>query len=469
MNPAALHLAVLRSAALLVPEQQRAEWLAEWRSELWHVLQGDPRAKHVMATCLGAFKDAFWLRRYGPVPRSYGVLHLDVPAPSVIPENFPSQEPPLLSSPIRCLSFFAILAALAISAAFLLPYARKLILTSWHTDARNLVLLTPADDWDSDGYFVPRLSVSIEQFQSLKDHPDGRFGDLAFYLPVPTQVGAMRLLVARTSADLFRLLGIAIPPGRGPRLILANAAWKKYFKGDPRAVGDEIQVGDRKALITGILSPGQWRLPGKMDAWLLEDDVAQSGLSPHAQGLVLATLHRAARSGNVGSKFFNYVPAEREEGAVGDDFFPSLIAQFFVWCLLAPITTRLSLGDYPRKFRPRQWAFLAAKILLVMPIMLFGSMALAGVGAIIMAPPAGLFAMRWVLDDQRNRCPVCLRLLSNPVRIGQSSHMFLEWHGTELICLHGHGLLHVPERPSIWFTRQRWMDLGTSWSGLFPY
>jgi hypothetical protein len=76
--------------------------------------------------------------------------------------------------------------------------------------------------------------------------------------------------------------------------------------------------------------------------------------------------------------------------------------------------------------------------------------------------------MRWVLDDQRNRCPVCLRLLSNPVRIGQSSHMFLEWHGTELMCLHGHGLLHVPARPSIWFTRQRWMDLGPSWSGLFP-
>lgn len=152
-----------------------------------------------------------------------------------------------------------------------------------------------------------------------------------------------------------------------------------------------------------------------------------------------------------------------------DDFFPSLIAQFFVWCLLAPMTTRLSLGDYPGKFRPRQWVFLAAKILLVMPIMVFGSLSFAGVGAIVLAPVGGLFAMRWVLDDQRSRCPVCLRLLSHPVRIGQSSHMFLEWHGTELICLHGHGLLHVPDRPSIWFTRQRWMDLGTSWSGLFPY
>jgi hypothetical protein len=32
-----MHLAILRGAALLVPCQQRAEWLSEWRSELWYV------------------------------------------------------------------------------------------------------------------------------------------------------------------------------------------------------------------------------------------------------------------------------------------------------------------------------------------------------------------------------------------------------------------------------------------------
>src|ERR1035438_836888 len=31
-----LHLAILRAAGLLVPGPQRAEWLAEWRSELWY-------------------------------------------------------------------------------------------------------------------------------------------------------------------------------------------------------------------------------------------------------------------------------------------------------------------------------------------------------------------------------------------------------------------------------------------------
>ncbi len=41
---------------------------------------------------------------------------------------------------------------------------------------------------------------------------------------------------------------------------------------------------------------------------------------------------------------------------------------------------------------------------------------------------------RWILQDQRKRCPVCLRVLSNPARVGQASRNFLAWNGTELIC-----------------------------------
>jgi hypothetical protein len=77
--------------------------------------------------------------------------------------------------------------------------------------------------------------------------------------------------------------------------------------------------------------------------------------------------------------------------------------------------------------------------------------------------------MRWILEDQRRRCPTCLRLLAKPVRIGHASRTLLEWHGSEFMCLRGHGLLHVPEQPSIWPGEQRWLDLDPSWSGLFPF
>jgi hypothetical protein len=78
-----------------------------------------------------------------------------------------------------------------------------------------------------------------------------------------------------------------------------------------------------------------------------------------------------------------------------------------------------------------------------------------------------ILALRWALIDQRQRCPVCLRLLSHPTRIGGPAQTFLEWYGTELICAQGHGLLYVPEIPSSCCNTQRWQYLDPSWSSLF--
>ena len=91
----------------------------------------------------------------------------------------------------------------------------------------------------------------------------------------------------------------------------------------------------------------------------------------------------------------------------------------------------------------------------------------AGVFFLALAFFALLFAFRWALRDQRQRCPVCLRLLSNPAHVGEASRNFLAWNGTELICAEGHGLLHIPELPTSWFSTQRWLYLDPSWSALF--
>ena len=45
--------------------------------------------------------------------------------------------------------------------------------------------------------------------------------------------------------------------------------------------------------------------------------------------------------------------------------------------------------------------------------------------------------------------------------------MLLAWYGTELICVKGHGLLHVPEIPTSSYSRQRWLRLDPSWRELF--
>jgi hypothetical protein len=78
-----------------------------------------------------------------------------------------------------------------------------------------------------------------------------------------------------------------------------------------------------------------------------------------------------------------------------------------------------------------------------------------------------MLLLRWVLIDQRRRCPVCLRLLSDPVRIGAPSQTFLDWYGGESMCPRGHGLLQVPETSTSHSGARQWLDLDASWSDPF--
>src|SRR5262245_20373784 len=76
---------IIRSASWLVPGEQRPEWLLEWNSELWHV--SSQRKPGVTHFCLGAFRDALWLRSYTPIR---------------------------LRSPVQCVLLLALLAAVCI-------------------------------------------------------------------------------------------------------------------------------------------------------------------------------------------------------------------------------------------------------------------------------------------------------------------------------------------------------------------
>jgi hypothetical protein len=158
--------------------------------------------------------------------------------------------------------------------------------------------------------------------------------------------------------------------------------------------------------------------------------------------------------------------------------------------LLTSVTSSLSLGEYPaarsspaRARRFRRWAFLGLKFVLIGPIVLCGTfdvVKLVSTSAGKLIDPIAIWstqpqvalvvfviAFRWALNDQRRRCPVCLHLLNESASIGQLSHNFLDWYGTELFCAKGHGLLHVPEIATT-YSAQRWCDLDRSWSVLFP-
>lgn len=152
---------------------------------------------------------------------------------------------------------------------------------------------------------------------------------------------------------------------------------------------------------------------------------------------------------------------------------PEILALDFLMMAAA-----FAIRDYPANLRamrwpttPRSWIFLALKIVLILMVTQCG----LAVAFLVLPVPLGplwfivgcILLFRWIFTDQRGRCPVCLRLLSNPVRIGTLSRTFLAWYGTESICSRGHGVLHAPEVAASYTGKQEWLNLDGSWSELF--
>src|ERR1700683_5373917 len=108
-----LHLAILQAAALLVPQSQRDEWQAEWKSELWYVCPSQ-----ATSFCLGAFRDALWLRSHHPFSFR-------------------------LESPLQCLSFLVFLAAASVLYTFERPVDPDT------PGPANLVMISPAGHRDA--------------------------------------------------------------------------------------------------------------------------------------------------------------------------------------------------------------------------------------------------------------------------------------------------------------------------------
>jgi hypothetical protein len=482
---------MLGLAALLVPGKGRPEWLQEWRAELWHVWHtckgnGGSAASHrqreIVAFTLGAFQDAFWLWRDHS---------------SALPRRLFRP-----GTPSRCILVFSIAIAACLLVAYCRPGVWSMVRPYPYRDAAEMVMI-------ARGGFESTSSPTIEfsEYQSWRQNSGHLFTGLAFYQLVTKSIDAGTgsapvLPIARASANLFELLGIPISSAVSPaatrystRMFLKRSIWLKYFGADSHLFGRSLWVDGQQVILAGIVEDEYWRLPGKTDAWLLEDDKHLSALQPDAEGYVLAHAAPSVFPGDGDGRRRMY--AARKDGSY-DWFaceslsqrtrqpFSVFLFALLLACLALPATTSLPLGDYPVNSnhvpwttRVRRWAFLALKFVLIVPLVYFASfdLAYASSSLSVDAPElielssafcGLLFAFRWALRDQRKRCPVCLRTLTNPARVGQFSRNFLAWNGTELVCLSGHGLLHVPDLSTSWFGSQRWLYLDPSWTGLFP-
>ena len=473
---------LLRCAAWLAPGRERAEWLAEWRAEVWHVWDSYGRSSQVTDLCLGAFQDAFWLRWYSPRSLPRRILRT--------------------GSASRCSAWLAGWTAISFAICLSLPGARKAMGPSPYRDADGLVMISSAG---YSGTQVP--TIALQDYQSWKTSTRHLFSGIAFYQPIRKRVHfpmhrGTELSIGRASDNLFGLLHLPAPPYSGDRasgqdaarLFLSQAAWRELFGSDAGVIGNHTEIGGQRVLIAGVIAQDSSQLPGQVDAWLFEDERHLDMLPPNSRGFVVAHMRTLGSPSRMdGWRTMNV----RSEDGDNDRFDCISLAQrsrlpfsIFLFTLIVavitlPATTALPLGEYPRlsgrlpwAVSGRRWLFLLSKVALVVPLVCLSSVDVAyGIPSLSSTSTqyiqlalsyfGFLFAFRWILQDQRKRCPVCLRVLSNPARVGEASRNFLAWNGTELICAGGHGLLHIPELPTSWFSTQRWLYLDASWGGLF--
>jgi hypothetical protein len=489
----AFNVGILRSASLFVPAGQRTEWCSEWRGELWQVRSQSSsdfswtQEREITRFCMGAFNDAFCLRRID--------RHVS-----------PSQTARTRSLPLRifsvesawqCLLFLVFLLGLSFALSRMLPGVRaerSLIKAPFRS---GLVLIENVENEDS-----PR-TISSGQYQLWKQSKQEFFDGFAFYRVTKELVNLgpsnTRWGVASTSSNFFSLMGLPIrfrqtdaSVGNDlPSVILSEDIWKREFGADPHVAGGVVRVGLRNATIAGVAPAEPWHLPGKVDAWLVEPD-SQSVVK--GSGYVIAHLSSSGRLRMSEQRvpITSYAPHRSPDDLLGiklNSNTPGPRGAFLFAVLLAflalPAVTSISFGENSVSLQKISWwrklwrsGFLFAKVGLLLPLVHFSALDF-GYGIfwfnenqalyiqLVVTFFGCLFGLSWVLSDQRRRCPVCLRRVAHPARVGQFSRTFLAWSGTELMCMGGHTLLHVPSLPTSWFGEQRWMFLDQSWEFLF--
>jgi hypothetical protein len=435
--------------------------------------------QEITAFCLGAFQDAFYLR-LGSRKRGVRLAQIH-------------------GSAWQCLFWLAAVLTASYTVANISAGVRAERHPEHYRVKSNLILIQDAHDTSDWAATIP-----VERYRAWKRLHQQYFDDFAFYriqqetLSAGGNGGVVRA-VGHVSANLFALLGLQVESrnagdtagGTERRLILSHEGWERDFGSNPHLIGSIIRVGEHQVRVVGIAPDGAWRLPGQADAWILEPDAT---IAPGAAGYVVAHMTPSARSemwnGRVhitvydtdGSDedFWGISFAERTQGPWGIYLFTVMLS-----FLALPALTSVSIADYSfSSHKPSwtrdviRWAFLSGKIIFLLTITYFLSLDLTYFSSIAYSPGASgvqfivsfficLFGLRWVVLDQRQRCPVCLRRVTHPARVGIASRTFLAWNGTELMCTGGHTLLHVPGLPTSWFGTPRWVYLDPSWKFLF--
>jgi hypothetical protein len=488
---------LLRLAGLLVPRPQRRQWYSEWYAEVWHWAHflaksgrpGPHSRAELIRHCRGAFLDAFWLR-------------FDQERLTRLWQETPRSGP-------FCLGLLASLLLIVVAITGLAPTIRsgfsplaykqpdrvaELSLEGQFSHYHEATLFLATRKWANQ-------SKTAQDVAGYSWHPMG--------LRLPGKTSTSWLIAANVSPDFFELLGNGASAGRmiraGDVTDCADCAvitWQlaqKLFGHESEAPGRTILIDGTPQKVIGVLPANFSFIFPEISVWLLPSADPQAVNFASRTGVVLR-LSQGAALKEAAAEFLRF--AERDPSSFGyaRPRLGSLESRarqgarlyllFSVLSLLGGFALAGSrLGDARRgrlPFSPREsgrwWGFFILKVFLllvtsfVVAIEFTGRASLVLTGA--MHPLTGpisvwlflvlaMLALIWAMHDQSRRCRLCLKRLGNEASVGAAGYLLLDWWGTELVCSHGHGLLHVPELKSSWQEYEQWMELDDSWKPLF--
>ncbi len=481
-------LIVIRLASLLVPAPQRSAWRKEWEGEMWHASllyeeRGYSRSavrSQLRSFAWGSVVDAAWYRG----------RRLDR-------ESLARELSHHLQSPVFCIaSMVAMIAIIAVASGFV-PSTRDILMPLPYANSDRIATASQSSLAVSARSGIQTGWVRWWQGKSKL------VADIATYVWKPQTAAGRSVLTAEVSDNFFSLLGVTAIRGRAfargdagacaDCVVLSYEFWRRLHGAGGAAAGGSIAIGGRPHKVIGVLPEEFWFLSRRIETWSLAHAVhATSGvvlrLAPDvAKRAAEAELESIVQEHGV-SAWLSVVDISPLQTRVR-----SVLWSFALALALAVLITVVSLRPHlpdleicvsrrERRLACLRASFFAAKTGLLLIAVLLAGLEFTHATAITMiggtdalTEPlstwlfliASMGALSWSIYDQRRRCRVCLRRLGLPAHVGCPGCLLLDWAGTEMVCMEGHGMLHVPELAPCWQDPAKWTTLDASWQGLF--
>jgi hypothetical protein len=463
VNPA---LWLVRLASLLLPPSLRRDWRREWEAEIrWGARTMQERGCEPRTICVqlfrfarGAFQDA----------ASHGRGNWNREGESA---RF-------------CLVSVTCVILVIVLVSGFIPRTRAVFSPLPYRDAARVAIVSQA------GTIATRVGIRTG-WVSLWRGQSRLADEIATYSWTRTSHDSARS--ARVSDNFFSLLGAKSNTGRqieqsslagcGDCAILSYDFWRRGSR------SANIDVAGHRYHVAAVLDRNFRFLSSGIGVWIVDSDPLPANkrtgvvarLRPDVTATALSREFESILRANGEMQWESMVDvspvASSVHAVLGSFFFAVAIAAIVVAASL-----RLRLPRFRRRPRLRSGLFFAAKtLLLLITVLLAGieftpaaSLTMTG-GADLSTEPlstwlflmASMGALWWSITDQRRRCRVCLRRLGLAAHVGCPGCLLLDWAGTELVCMEGHGMLHVADLAACWSEPEQWTSLDDSWQGLF--